>query len=79
MALKLLHGPVRKDRRNDLEPTPKPGAPDCPTWLTAKAKETWHLVAPILEGMRVLTKADRRKGHGAMAREDLSISYDHKS
>ena len=59
MALKLLHGPVRKDRRNDLEPTPKPGAPDCPSWLTEKAKETWHLLAPILDGMRIITQADR--------------------
>ena len=58
--LKLLRGNPGKRPVNKQEPSPQAGVPDCPSWLTQKAKETWKQIAPILDGMRVLTKADRQ-------------------
>ncbi len=58
-SLKVLHGTVRADRLNLAEPRPPVGAPRCPKWLGAVAREYWRELAPVLVGMRVLTRADR--------------------
>lgn len=47
---------LAKKRKN--EPTPKSGRPHCPSHLSPDARKIWRRVVPLLEGMRVLTKAD---------------------
>ncbi len=40
------------------EPQPEKGRPICPAWLSPEAKRVWKRLLPILEQMRVCTKAD---------------------
>lgn len=58
-ALKILHGSKRGRAQAKVEPTPELGAPSKPNWLGAIASECWDDLVPVLEGMRVLTVADR--------------------
>ena len=52
-----LHGSWR-GKLNKNEPKPEPGRPTCPSWISDSDKRVWKAVVPILEKMRVLTKAD---------------------
>lgn len=63
--LKILEGNPGKRPINNIEPEPEPGIPDMPEWLNAfpVAVEEWNREAEILDGMGILTKADR----GALA------------
>lgn len=56
--LKILKGNPGCRRLPRFEPTPAVGIPDPPTWLTPYALEIWQSDAPILLGMRVMTRAD---------------------
>lgn len=44
---------------NRREPQAPPGRPICPAWIPKDAKQVWRAVVPLLEEMRVLTRADR--------------------
>jgi len=57
--LKLIEGNPGKRKLNENEPTPPPGIPKCPSWLSAKAKHAWRYIAPLLDGMGVVTVADK--------------------
>ena len=43
---------------NGHEPKPRQIVPRCPDHLDERAKKEWRRLAPILQGMRVLTEAD---------------------
>lgn len=58
-ALKVLHGSKRGKRQAKVEPTAAEGAPPKPRWLGKVAARAWDDLVPVLEGMRVLTIADR--------------------
>ena len=57
-VLKLLHGERNKNRINLNEPKPTPKAPKCPSWLSVEARREWKRLAPELERLGLLTKAD---------------------
>ena len=57
-ALKILEGNPGCRKLNENEPKPLPIIPDCPEWLSGKAKKIWEKLAPMLENMGVLTEAD---------------------
>ena len=57
-VLKLLHGERNKDRINVNEPKPTPKAPKCPTWMSKEGRKEWRRLAPELERLGLLTKAD---------------------
>lgn len=69
-ALKLIKG-ERKDRINFDEPKPTPGRPTMPSWLPLEAKKLWRQIAPELERMGVLTKADGLALEGLVSVTDL--------
>jgi len=52
-----LRGSWRGDI-NKNEPSPDKGMPDCPPEVQGVAKECWEQIAPMLNDMGVLTKAD---------------------
>ena len=58
-SLKLIQGTYRKDRAAPNEPQPEPGVPTCPAHLKGEARREWKRIAPVLQSMGVLTKADR--------------------
>ena len=58
-TLKVLSGNPGKRPLNDREPTPMPGGPQCPEWLDDEAKAEWVRVTAELQGMGLLTTADR--------------------
>lgn len=68
--LKVLRG-ARKDRINQHEPKPTPGRPPMPSWLPPEAKKIWRRLAPELERMGVLTKADGLALEGLVSVTDL--------
>jgi P27 family predicted phage terminase small subunit len=55
-----LAGTFRKDRHAASEKAQKidQGIPECPSWLSDRAKSAWVEVAPLLHARRVLTKSD---------------------
>jgi P27 family predicted phage terminase small subunit len=53
-----------RGNRNPHEPTPPPGKPRCPRWLSDEAKRAWKRMIPQLDAMGILTRLD---GH-ALAR-----------
>jgi len=57
-ALKVLQGNPSKRAINREEPKPSAGAVAPPSWLDGLALEMWAQIAPIVEGMKVLTVAD---------------------
>lgn len=60
-------------RTRKKEPQLGKGVPQCPSWLDADAKKAWKDLVPVLDGMGVLTKAEKR----ALARYcDLSVEYE---
>ncbi len=67
-ALRVIRGRSHHGRRAG-EPQPERGRPNCPTWLPESAKDEWHRVVPLLDGMGVLTKIDRA------ALEGYCVSY----
>lgn len=52
-----LRGSWRADV-NESEPLPEQGVPDMPDFLSGMSKECWDQLSPILNEMKVLTKAD---------------------
>jgi len=58
-SLRKLQGNPGKRAFNEREPTPPIGMPKPPRWLNAKGRRFWREIAPVLEGMRVITVADR--------------------
>lgn len=56
--LKLIQGTYRKSRENPNEPQPEICIPEPPGFLTDRALEEWHRIAPILESMGLLSKVD---------------------
>jgi P27 family predicted phage terminase small subunit len=85
-ALHIVEGTARPGRLNKAEPKPVPKAPTCPGWLLPQARAEWHRLAPELEGLGLLTIADRgcfagycqawarwRQAEGNIAAEGLSI------
>ena len=52
-----LRGTLRADRTFD-EPSPPPGIPNCPEWLTDEAKQVWYQIAPRLAESGLLTMLD---------------------
>ena len=52
-----LRGSWRAEGRS-AEPKPPKGAPRCPPGLPAEAKTVWRQIVTVLEGVKVLTKAD---------------------
>lgn len=58
-ALKIVKGTAKKYRINKAEPKPSRGMPDCPDYLSDRAKEVWPLVSVLLDKMGVLTTADQ--------------------
>lgn len=57
--LKVLRGNPGKRKLNKQEPQPPAGVPECPDWLSEKARLAWDEVAPVLHKMGVLTVIDR--------------------
>ena len=58
-AVLRLRGSWRGTYANTDEPTPAPGIPECPDWLTGHAKTAWEVLVPQLSSMGVLTKIDQ--------------------
>lgn len=56
--VKKRQGTLQKCRTNAKEPTPQKGAPKMPTGLSKKARAYWKDIAPQLDEMGVLTRAD---------------------
>ena len=56
-AVLRLRGSWRGDANPD-EPTPERGVPECPAYIEGVARSCWEQVAPMLDEMGVLTKAD---------------------
>src|SRR3954451_21596185 len=57
-SIKRLEGNPGKRKLNELEPTPKAGAPECPEYLDEVARREWDRLTAILVSMKVLTEAD---------------------
>lgn len=55
--LKLRNSTLVRGREG--EPEPPREVPSCPAWLDKDAKSLWRRLVVVLDGMRVLTKADR--------------------
>jgi P27 family predicted phage terminase small subunit len=58
-VIKKLLGDPNKDRLNLNEPVPPPGKTTCPNSLKGAARSEWKRIYPILEGMSLVTQADR--------------------
>jgi P27 family predicted phage terminase small subunit len=55
-------GTYRKSRHakaEAIEAADAIGLPECPDWLSDAAKSVWAYVAPLMEGRKIVTKADR--------------------
>src|SRR5688500_18831593 len=57
-ALKVLRGITRRDRLNELEPTPPAGEVVKPSNLSGRAAVVWDRLAPVLLAMGTLTTGD---------------------
>ena len=57
--LRTLAGNPGKRRINPNEPKPKRARLSCPRWLSADGRRAWRELVPLLDGMQVLTTADR--------------------
>lgn len=58
--LKALEGNPGKRPLNQAEPKAPPGRPVAPPKMTEDAQKEWQYIVPKLDGMGILTKADRR-------------------
>jgi P27 family predicted phage terminase small subunit len=56
--LKAVQGNAGKRKSNRREPKPARGVPEMPQQLKGEARLEWIRIAPILEKMEVLTRAD---------------------
>ena len=56
--LRVVRGNPGKRPLPQNEPVPPAGEMLCPAWVQGRAKDIWHELRPVLEGMRVLTLAD---------------------
>ena len=60
-ALRILQGNPSKRPLPEGEPHPEIVAPSCPAWMRDKiAIAAWRELASVLEGMRVVSEADRK-------------------
>jgi P27 family predicted phage terminase small subunit len=59
MKTKILNGEPNQDRLNYNEPQPKPGRTTAPAILKGAALSEWRRIYSILEGMQIMTQADR--------------------
>jgi P27 family predicted phage terminase small subunit len=57
-ALRVLSGNASKRSINKSEPKPPTGSVAPPSWLSGGSLDAWDQIAPIVEGMKVLTVAD---------------------
>ena len=57
-AVKRLAGNPGNRPLNDSEPSPPSGVPRVPAWLPPSQRKHWKTLAPMLDDMGVLTKAD---------------------
>ena len=57
-ALKLVQGNPGRRAIKSNEPKPQIVAPECPTHLTADARQEWDRVIPILLGLRIVSELD---------------------
>lgn len=54
-----LRGSKRVTRAREASEVSGPeGTPDCPDWLDQEARKAWDQLAPMLQGMGVLTRID---------------------
>ena len=58
-ASKALAGNPGQRPLNDSEPVAPAGVPECPDSLDDVARTEWYHIVPMLQEMRVLTKADK--------------------
>jgi P27 family predicted phage terminase small subunit len=59
-AIKMLNGNPGRRPLNENEPTPERGRPEAPEHLTGEARAEWDRVCDQLDGMGLLTTADRQ-------------------
>lgn len=57
-AINRLRGNPGRRPVNKREPKPPVGVPECPEYISDRAKEAWWKIAPRLNEMGVLTLAD---------------------
>lgn len=57
--LKIIQGTYRPDRANPNEPKPEICSPEAPEFLSEKALQEWQRIAPILEGLGLLSQVDK--------------------
>lgn len=57
LSILKLRGSWRGDLHPDA-PEPELGRPRCPKWMSKNARSVWRTILPLLEGLKVLTKAD---------------------
>jgi P27 family predicted phage terminase small subunit len=58
-VLKILEGNPGRRPINKCEPQAPAEVPECPDFLDDEARAEWFRMAPVLQGMGVLTPADR--------------------
>lgn len=51
-------GSWRAQTRSD-EPKPAPSLPSCPPWVSREARKYWKDIGSVLDGMKVMTAADK--------------------
>ena len=92
LALKLLDGnPGKKPLNLDI-PSPDPGIPSCPSFLSGEAKREWRRISKELEIVGLLTLVDRaalagycqtyarwRAAEEIIAQEGLVYEYTNKN
>ena len=57
-AIKIFEGNPGKRPLNKKEPKPEQISPKCPEHIDRRAKREWRRLAPVLEGLGLLTEVD---------------------
>ena len=92
LALKLIDGNPGKRPLNLDIPSPVPGIPSCPSFLSGEAKREWRRISKELESVGLLTLVDRaalagycqayarwRAAEELVAQEGLVYEYTNKN
>lgn len=92
VALKVLKGNPSKRPLNLDAPSPDPGIPTCPSFLTGEAKREWRRITKELLAVGLLTLADRtalaaycqayarwREAEEIINREGMTYEYTNKN